>query len=105
MVCSPVPQPAPWLSALSHKATRFLPTCPWLVSAAGRVTHHAGPGVWAKSGGAAGAPSMLKVVAGGSQCEEVEKWGQSASQLPPSQAVGDDMEGRKEVLLRREVEA
>lgn len=43
---------------------------------------------------------MLKVVAKGSQCEEVEKRGQSASQLPPSQAVGDDT-GRKEVLLRK----
>lgn len=33
--------------------------------------------------------SVLRVVAARSQCEEVEKWGQSASQLPPSQAVGD----------------
>lgn len=37
----------------------------------------------------AGTLSVLRVVAARSQCEEVEKWGQSASQLPPSQAVGD----------------
>lgn len=34
----------------------------------------------------------------------VEKWGQSASPLPPSQAVGDDT-GREEVPLRKVVEA
>lgn len=49
-------------------------------------------------------PSVLKVDAKESQGEEVEKWGQSASRLPPSQAVGDDT-GRKEVPLRKEVEA
>lgn len=49
-------------------------------------------------------PSVLKVDAKGSQCEEVEKWGQSASRLPPSQAVGDDT-GKKEVPRRKEVAA
>lgn len=48
--------------------------------------------------------SMLKIVAKGSQCEGVEKWGQSASPLPPSQAVGDDT-GREELPLRKEVGA
>lgn len=49
-------------------------------------------------------PSVLRGDAKGSQCVEVEKWGQSASRLPPSQAVGDDT-GGKEVPLRKEVEA
>lgn len=47
----------------------------------------------------AGTLSVLRAVAARSQCEEVEKWGQSASQLPPSQAVGDGT-GKREVLLR-----
>jgi hypothetical protein len=64
---------------------------------------NAGPGVWEKSNGA-DTLSVLKGDAKGSQREEVEKWGQSASWLPPSQAVGDDT-GGKEVPLRKEMEA